>query len=53
MEQQLGISAKGKALGYTSEQILTLASILEYEASHGKCTQTFMKKLRRQLRPPA
>ena len=25
--------------------------ILEYEASHGKCTQTFSRKVRRQLRP--
>jgi hypothetical protein len=29
-----------------------IREILEYEASHGKCTQTFMKKLRRQIRPP-
>jgi UPF0755 protein len=33
VEQSLGIAAKAKALGYTAEQILTLASILEYEAS--------------------
>jgi DnaJ-class molecular chaperone len=25
--------------------------ILEYEATHGKCTQTFSRKVRRQLRP--
>lgn len=25
--------------------------IIEYEASHGHCTQTFLKKIRRQLRP--
>ena len=30
VEQGLGIAAKAQALGYTSEQILTLASILEY-----------------------
>jgi hypothetical protein len=25
--------------------------IVDYEATHGKCTQTFLKKLRKQLRP--
>lgn len=25
--------------------------ILDHEASHGKCTQTFVKKIRKQLRP--
>jgi RecJ-like exonuclease len=25
--------------------------IIEYEASHGKCTQTFIKKIRKQVRP--
>ena len=24
--------------------------IIDYEGSHGKCTQTFMKKLRKQIR---
>jgi len=27
--------------------------IVEHEATHGKCTQTFLKKIRKQLRPPA
>lgn len=26
--------------------------IIEHEATHGKCTQTFVKKVRKQLRPP-
>ena len=30
---------------------LTL-EIMEHEATHGKCTQTFIKKVRKQLRPP-
>lgn len=25
--------------------------IIDYEGSHGKCTQTFVKKIRRQVRP--
>jgi RecJ-like exonuclease len=31
---------------------LTL-EIVEHEATHGKCTQTFVKKVRKQLRPPS
>jgi hypothetical protein len=27
--------------------------IIEHEATHGKCTQTFLKKIRKQLRAPA
>jgi len=27
--------------------------IIDYEGSHGKCTETFTKKIRRQVRPPA
>ena len=30
---------------------LTL-EIVEHEATHGTCTQTFLKKVRKQLRPP-
>ena len=30
---------------------LTL-EIIEHEGTHGKCTQTFIKKIRKQLRPP-
>ena len=32
-EQSLGIEAKAKALGLTPEEVLTVASILEYEAN--------------------
>jgi hypothetical protein len=27
--------------------------IIDHEATHGKCTQTFLKKVRKQLRAPA
>ena len=27
--------------------------IIDHETVHGSCTQTFMKKVRRQLRPPS
>jgi hypothetical protein len=28
-----------------------IREIIEYEVSHGKCTQTFAKKVRKQIRP--
>src|SRR5687768_2197004 len=28
-----------------------IREIVEYEGSHGKCTQTFSKKIRKQIRP--
>lgn len=29
-----------------------IREIIEYEESHGQCTQTFSRKVRKQLRPP-
>ena len=29
-----------------------IREIIEYEGSHGRCTQTFLKKVRKQLKPP-
>jgi hypothetical protein len=37
-----GLSAEAKAR--------LVREIIEYEGSHGKCTQTFTKKMRKQLR---
>jgi hypothetical protein len=40
------------AASVSSEIKLRLTrEIVEYEASHGKCTQTFIKKIRKQVRP--
>lgn len=36
VEKQLDITAKAKALGFTPEQIMTVASILEYEGSRAE-----------------
>jgi hypothetical protein len=37
---------------YTSEQKTRLIQeIMDHEGSHGLCTQTFVKKIRKQLRP--
>jgi RecJ-like exonuclease len=30
-----------------------IREIIEYETVHGTCTQTFIKKVRKQLKPPA
>ncbi|WP_437791246.1 molecular chaperone DnaJ [Sorangium sp. So ce693] len=38
-------------LSSATKSKLTL-EIMEHEATHGKCTQTFIKKVRKQLRPP-
>lgn len=37
-----------------SEDVKTrlIREVVEYEGTHGKCTQTFTKKIRRQVRPP-
>ena len=41
-----------KASGLSAEAKLRLTrEIIDYEGSHGKCTDTFSKKVRRQLRP--
>ncbi len=29
-----------------------IREIIDYEGSHGQCTQTFVKKIRKQIRPP-
>ena len=29
-----------------------IREIMDYEGSHGSCTQTFIKKIRKQVRPP-
>ncbi|MGD0676392.1 MAG: molecular chaperone DnaJ [Polyangiaceae bacterium] len=39
--------------GWTSEaKAKLIREIIEHEDSHGQCTQTFMKKVRKQVRPP-
>lgn len=30
-----------------------IREIIEHEGSHGNCTQTFIKKIRKQIRPPS
>jgi hypothetical protein len=43
-----------KASGISEDAKARLVrEIIEYEGSHGKCTQTFSKKVRKQIRPRA
>lgn len=51
----IGLANEIKASSSLSEQTKErlIREIVEYEGSHGKCTQTFSKKIRKQLRPPS
>lgn len=63
VEKQQGPSTfEGMKLAREVGECATLSSatkakltleIAEHEATHGQCTQTFLKKVRKQLRPPA
>ena len=46
----LGNEVKASAL---SEEVKSkiIREIIDYEGSHGKCTQTFTKKIKKQIRP--
>lgn len=48
----LGLEKEVKASGLSDDNKARLIrEIIEYEGSHGKCTQTFSKKIRKQVRP--
>ena len=47
---RLADEVKASALSAEAKLRLT-REIIDYEGSHGKCTDTFSKKVRRQLRP--
>ncbi|HET9955633.1 MAG TPA: molecular chaperone DnaJ [Polyangiaceae bacterium] len=46
----LGNEVKASGLSEDTKAKL-IREIIEYEVSHGKCTQTFVKKVRKQIRP--
>lgn len=46
----LGREVKSSGLGDDAKARL-IREIIEYETTHGKCTQTFTKKIRKHLRP--
>src|SRR5512145_2882852 len=47
---QLANEVKNSSLAEDIKSRLT-REIIEYEGSHGRCTQTFAKKVRKQLKP--
>jgi DnaJ-class molecular chaperone len=47
---ELAKEVQASSLSADAKQRL-VREIIEYEGSHGKCTQTFTKKIRKQVRP--
>jgi hypothetical protein len=47
---QLATEVKDSRVSEDTKTKLT-REIIDYEGSHGKCTQTFVKKIRKQIRP--
>lgn len=52
VENDLGIQAKAKALGLTTEQVLTVASILEYEANRSEDYPKVARVIYNRLKAP-
>jgi len=49
--QALANEVKASATISEETKARLIREIIDYEGSHGKCTQTFTKKLRKQTRP--
>jgi len=49
---QLAKEVSASAIISASTKAKLTLEIIEHEATHGKCTQTFIKKVKKQLRPP-
>jgi hypothetical protein len=46
------LAAEVQGSGHSPEvKARLIREIIEYEGSHGSCTQTFQRKIRKQLRP--
>ena len=50
---QLATEVKDSASCSSESKARLIREIIEYEGSHGTCTQTFIKKIRKQIRPRA
>jgi hypothetical protein len=48
---QLANEVQASASCTTDTKARLIREIIEYEGSHGRCTQTFIKKVRKQVRP--
>ena len=49
---QLATEVQNSSVPNSDVKAKLIREIIDYEGSHGKCTQTFIKKVRKQLRPP-
>jgi hypothetical protein len=47
----LAIEVRDSASCTSEAKTKLIREIIEYEGSHGQCTQTFIKKIRKQVRP--
>jgi hypothetical protein len=50
---QLAKEVQASSVCGDDAKLRLIREIIDYETSHGSCTQTFTKKIRRQLRPPS
>ena len=50
---QLALEVNASAVLAEDAKKRLLAEIMNHESTHGRCTQTFIKKVRKQTRPPA
>ena len=51
--QQLAAEVAASAIISAETKAKLTLEIAEHEATHGSCTQTFLKKVRKQIRPRA
>jgi hypothetical protein len=50
---QLASEVRDSGLVSADTKTRLIAEIMEHETAHGRCTQTFVKKIRKQVRPTA
>jgi hypothetical protein len=50
---QLAKEVRDSKVGSPELKARLTREIIDYEGSHGKCTQTFVKKIRKQVSPPS
>jgi hypothetical protein len=48
---RLATEVRDSARCTSAEKAKLIREIIDYEVSHGQCTQTFLKKVRKQVRP--
>jgi hypothetical protein len=48
---RLAVDVRDCSTCATADKAKLIREIIDYEISHGQCTQTFLKKIRKQIRP--